>query len=180
MLQTSAYEPAVMFLIVNVRVVPGFRFGSPVSPLLSVSLTLLAPVVTGAGGSPASVTGSLSKETVLLSTIISWSMVPVFLTTNVTSPAGTVAGDATRVIVPSRPLVSPRLTWTVAPLVAVVAGSVAAAAEAVVVVAELVFELLPHPASTVRARIGAMPMIVRRPRCMGNLVSLWWHHSRVA
>jgi len=37
---------------VKVRVSPGLRLGSPVSPMLASSLTLLPPVATGAGGSP--------------------------------------------------------------------------------------------------------------------------------
>ena len=53
-----------MFLMVKVRVSPGLRLGSPVSPMLVSSLTLLAPVVTGAGGSPASVIGELVERDV--------------------------------------------------------------------------------------------------------------------
>src|SRR5471030_3174936 len=102
-----------MFLMVKVRVSPGLRLGSPVSPMLVSSPTLLAPVVTGAGGSPPKVMGSLSNATLVLRTTASWSMVPVLLTTKVTFPAGAVAGDTARVIGPARPLVSPNVTCTV-------------------------------------------------------------------
>ena len=52
----------VMSLTVKVRVSPGFRFGSPVSPTLLASSTLSAPVVTGAGGSPPSATGACRRS----------------------------------------------------------------------------------------------------------------------
>ena len=78
--------------MVKVRVPPGSRSGSPVSPTLVSSETLLAPVVTGAGGSPALLIGILSKGMLVLRTTASWTMVPLFLTTKVTSPAGAVAG----------------------------------------------------------------------------------------
>ncbi len=48
-------------------------------------------------------------------TTISWSIVPVFLTVNVTSPAGTELVEAVKVIGPSVPLVSPTTTLTVVP-----------------------------------------------------------------
>src|ERR1700692_2745656 len=102
-----------MFLIVKVRMTPGFGLGSPVSPMLVSSPTLLAPLVTGAGGSPPLLMGSLSNATLVLRTTASWSMVPVLLTTKVTFPAGAVAGDTARVTAPARPLVSPNVTCTV-------------------------------------------------------------------
>src|ERR1700732_1066804 len=99
-----------MFLIVKVRVSPGLRLGSPVSPMLVSSLTLFAPLVTGAGGSPPSVIGILLYGSLVLSTMASWSIVPVFFTTNVTSPAGAVAGDAVNVIGPPTPAVVATVT----------------------------------------------------------------------
>src|SRR5437588_34405 len=44
----------------------------------------------------------------------SWRIVPVFLTTKVTSPAGAVAGERVRLIGPAAPLVSLTVTFTVA------------------------------------------------------------------
>src|SRR6202142_3226317 len=122
MLQTMAYWPAVMFLMVKVRVSPGLRLGSPVSPMLVSSETLLAPVLTGTGGSPPSVTGSLSNGTLVLRTTASWSMVPVFFTTKVTSPAGAGGGDTVMLIGPARPAGSDTVTFTVV-LVVVVTGA---------------------------------------------------------
>src|SRR6478752_3670322 len=106
MLQTSTYLPAAMPVMVKLRVSPGFTAGSPVSPTLAVSSTL--------SGSDAP-TGSWSNGVSVLSTTISWSIVPVFLTVKVTSPAGTESGVAVRVIGPSRPFASPTTTWTVVP-----------------------------------------------------------------
>src|SRR6476646_3450333 len=106
MLQTSTYLPASIALIVNDRVSPGLRAGSPVSPMLADSSTL-------SGSEPP--TASWSKAVSVFSTTISWSIVPVFLTVNVTSPAGTEEGVAVNVIGPSVPLVSPTTTFTVVP-----------------------------------------------------------------
>ena len=86
--------------MVKVRVSPGWRLGSPVSPTLASSSTLSAPVVTGAGGSPASATGSWSNGVSVLRTIISCSIVPRFFTTNVTSPAGALSTNGTSDIGP--------------------------------------------------------------------------------
>src|SRR5581483_12367586 len=94
--------PGASFTL-NVRVSPGLRLGSPVSPTLLASSTLLAPVVTGAGGSPASATGSWSKGVSVLSTIISCSMVPRFFTRKVTSPAGAELSNGTMLIGPDGP-----------------------------------------------------------------------------
>src|SRR5205823_1350742 len=100
------YLPAAMALTVNDRVSPGLRAGSPVSPTLADSSTL--------SGSDFP-TASWSKAVSLFSTTTSWSIVPVFLTVNVTSPAGTEPGAAVKVIGPSVPFVSPTTTLTVVP-----------------------------------------------------------------
>ena len=57
-----------MFLIVNVRVSPGLRFGSPVSPMFAASLTLFPPAPTNTGGSFPNVTGNLSNGDAVFST----------------------------------------------------------------------------------------------------------------
>src|SRR5512141_1159840 len=98
--------------MVNVRVSPGWRLGSPVSPTLSASSILSAPLVTGTGGSPESAIGILSNGVSVFNTTISCSIVPLFLTTNVTSPAGALLIAGTRVIGPLRPLLSPSATDT--------------------------------------------------------------------
>ncbi len=158
-----------MFLMVKVRVSPGLRFGSPVSPMLASSPTLLAPVVTGAGGSPPKVMGSLSNATLVLRTTASWSMVPVLLTTKVTFPAGAVAGDTARVMGPARPLVSPNVTCTVVLGGVVPVGVVPdpgiltpSSNDAAPVPLELA--VLAHPATPPRIAINAIPVSTRRPR----------------
>jgi hypothetical protein len=93
-------------------------------------------------------------------------IVPAFFTTKVTSPAGTMAGLATRVMGPLMPEVSPSLTCTVVPLAALVDGTVVATA---VVVVELDFELLLHPASKPSANAGTIPMMSSSP---GRILSL--------
>src|SRR5689334_25433879 len=75
-----------MFLMVKVRVSPGLRFGSPVSPMLASSPTLSPPLATDDGGSPPNVIGNLSNGVSVFNTTASCSIVPAFLTTNVTSP----------------------------------------------------------------------------------------------
>src|SRR6516225_7484259 len=113
-----------MFLIVNTRVSPGLRFGSPVSPMFAPSPTLFAPVLTGAGGSPPYVTGSLSYGTFVLSTTASCSIEPALLTMKLTSPGGADAADAVNDIDPASPLVSDRVTWTIEdPLGTTVSGA---------------------------------------------------------
>src|ERR1700681_952296 len=147
-----------MFLIVKVRVTPGLRLGSPVSPMLVSSPTLFAPLVTGAGGSPPLVMGSLSNATLVLRTIASWSIVPVFFTTNVTSPAGAVAGDTTRVIGPPRPLVSLNVTFTVVTLTFVLDDKVGILTPPSNEFAPVAVELgvLAHPATPPRIPINAI------------------------
>src|ERR1700730_9158621 len=98
--------------MVKVRVSPGFRLGSPVSPALVPSSTLSAPLLTGAGGSPESAIGSLSKAVSVLRTVHTRSTVPGFLTVRVTSPAGAVALVDVTVIGALRPLVSLNATET--------------------------------------------------------------------
>src|SRR5262245_38398355 len=106
MLHTSTYLPAVMAFTVNDLVSPGLRAGSPVSPTLADSSTLSASVFP---------TANWSNAVSVFSTTTSWSIVPVFLTVNVTSPAAADAGVAVRVMGPSVPFVSPTITLTVAP-----------------------------------------------------------------
>jgi hypothetical protein len=102
-----------MFLIVNVRVPPGSRSGSPVSPIFAASLTLFPPDDTNAGGSPAYVTGNLSNGTLVFNTTASCTIEPAFFTTNVTSPAGTELGDNVKLIGPADPRESLNVTRTV-------------------------------------------------------------------
>src|SRR5205085_1990611 len=141
---------------------PGFRLGSPVSPTLASSLTLSPPLLTFTGGSPALSIGSLSNGTSVFSTTASCSTVPEFFTTKVTSPAGTLDGDAVRPI-GAFPLESVKLTCTVAaglaPSAAAVGiltppSSVAARRELVVV--------LTQPASATQAAPTTRCLTMRR------------------
>src|SRR5690242_12201570 len=81
--------------------------------MLASSPTLSPPLATGAGGSPAKVIGNVSNGVFVFSTIASCSIVPVFVTTNVTSPAGTADGDNVNDIGPPAPFVSLSVTCTV-------------------------------------------------------------------
>src|SRR5260370_1354333 len=91
----------------------------------------------------------------------SWSMVPVFLTTKGTSPAGAVAGDTVRVMGAPKSLLSPNVTFTV--VTGADDGILTPSSNEFTPVAELGF--FAHPASAPTSPMQAMTVAIRRPRC---------------